>query len=256
MRVFIPALMRPLRPFLFGSAFSLMIGLAPGLSSVAFGAEDEMSSEPEGKMDERPASIEQDMDDEEAPFRRGFFATGELGGYFSIGGIKTGDGSFASKSVSNFQPMVGLTFGYDVFTNESMNLSAGLRFAMGFNSTSAVVSADQAVASGEGTSYPEDFDITQIGLALKLGLLVGERGAVNIVADGGLGMVSPDPTVPGSDPNAGGIKMGVTFGAGVGGELATLFPGFSVGLEAKFVGTIAGEFIPGVSIAIPLKYNF
>lgn len=253
MRVFIPALMR----------YSSLLGavLSAGLASAtpAFAqAPDEAPPEESPESPEAAASAAADEEDG-FPIRRGFFAIGDFGGYFSFGGRNTNAGApFPSRTVSNLQPTIGLTLGLDLVSSRSINFAAGIRLGMAFNAGAGRLSdADIAqLGTAAASTAPADYDLMQAGVAFKLGFMVAERLAINAVVDVGAGFVNPDPSAPASVPGGGDMSIGVLFGAGPGIEFHTLFPGFSVGLDVRFVGTIANEFTPGLSITAPLKYNF
>lgn len=252
MRVFIRPVMS-VRPIIFGAV--LLASVAP--ASWAF-AQDEAAADPAPA--ETPEGTLEEEESDGFPIRRGFYASGDFGGYFSFGGRNTNlPPTFPSRSVSNFQPVVALTLGFDVVSSPSINWAVGLRVGAVFNAGSGrLTEADiAALGAADASTAPADYDLGQAGLASKLGFMVADRLAVNIVADVGAAFVGPDPSLPATDPNGGSTAIGVQFGAGPGIEFFTLFPGFSIGLEAKFVGTIAAStFTPGISISAPLKYNF
>jgi hypothetical protein len=247
MRVFIPPLMPALRPFLVAACALVPLSVAPPVL-----AQDE-----EGEAE--AASAEADVEpDAGRALRRGLYATGDFGGYFSFGGRNRSQPGFPSRTVSNFQPMVALTLGYDLVSTPSINWGAGLRFAAAYNSASSRISSTEATQAQIARNLPADFGIYQIGVGSKISFMVLERLAVNAVIDAGLGVGNPDPGTPVDDPAGGGsAAYGFAFGVGPGIEFFTLFPGFSVGLDARFMGTlVGGKFIPGLGITAPLKYTF
>lgn len=259
MRVLIPAPMRVLPPYLLCALFSMA-----AFDNVAFAQDDDAATE--APTDGAPEATVAEEEEQETrfPIRRGFYASGDFGGYFSFGGVNTNVAGIPSRTVSNFQPAIGLTLGYDLVSTDSVNLAAGLKVGINFNAGAGRLTNDERTNS-QAMTYPSDYDLAQVGLAVKLGFMVLDRLAINAVVDGGLGIVSPDPSEPALDPlggsaanpNAGETGFGVIFSAGPGIEFFTLFPGFSVGLEARFQGTIVGDdFIPGLAITAPLKYNF
>lgn len=245
------------------------------VSAPAFAQDEGPEPEAEAATEAAPESGQKASSALEAelslyPARRGFYVTGDLGGYFSFGGISTSSGDgFPSRSTSNFQPVVGINVGYDVLSSPTMNLAVALRGAMTFNAGSSPVSQEEALAVG-GVTNPADFDMAQVGVASKLGFLLVDRLFLNIVGDVGAGFITPDPnepaltSAPGTsvddqiiNPNAGSTAVGVIFGVGAGLEFNTLFPGFSIGLDARFQGAVASsQFIPGMSFTVPLKYTF
>lgn len=200
--------------------------------------------------------------------RRGFYVTGDFGGYFTLGGegynaqpqfVGVPEQEFSSQSVSNFQPQVAITAGYDLVSSPGFNLGLGLRLALLFNDSSSQVTAEEIQNLGRDADgrpiarqVPEGFGVGQVGVSTKLGFMVSDRVAINGLVDAGLALVAPDP-----GSIEGGLGIGFAFGGGVGVEYATRLPGVSVGLEGRFIGTIVSDrFIPGISISAPLKYNF
>ena len=244
---------------------ALSLGLLAASLSLGFDARAQEAAPVEDGAEAAPVEGEATPDAsvverrEQFPIRRGLFVTGDFGGYFSFGGINTNVPGFPDKTISNFQPMVGVNVGYDVLTNEQLNIAVALRGALSYNAGSGVV--DRAVAQ---PTHPVDFDMYQVGVAAKFGFMLLDRLTLNAVIDGGLALVTPDPdaapVLPGTDtpnPNAGETAIGGMFGVGPGLEFHTLLPGFSVGLDLRFQGTFFGNaFVPGMSITAPLKYNF
>lgn len=232
---------------------SILAAGAVGLSAASALAQESNVSDPTEADAQAAASVEEDEDRFEV--RRGFYAVGDFGGYFSFGGRRfdTQTETFSDRSVSNFQPMVGVTVGFDLVSDETINFALGLRLATYYNASSSRATDEQVASLGtEAKVIAEDFGITQVGLSTKFGYMALDRLAINLVADGGLAIVDPDP---GSVD--GGTAFGVNFGGGLGLEFATQFPGFSIGLDVRFVGTlVSSRFIPGMSISAPLKYNF
>ena len=193
------------------------------------------------------------------PIRRGVFVTGDFGGYFSLGGRDNTPPSFSGRTVSNFQPAVGLVLGYDFEPSETVQFAVGLKLGIAFNAGSARLSEADVAELGpdEAQTRPADFTIAQTGLALKFGFFPWRRVAINLLGEGGAAFVAPDPFASATSAEGGRTNVGLFFGLGPGIEYFTLLPGFSIGLEARFTGTIASsEFIPGISITAPLKYNF
>jgi len=189
--------------------------------------------------------------------RRGLFVTLDPGTYLTFGGRNTNDPTLPTKTVSNLQPYVGLTLGYDVLTGDLFNLGVGLKLAAGFNSGAGRVSnADLALGAEVLTTRPNDFAVYEIDLALHLGFMVASRWAMNVKLYGGVGFVYPDPTKSATEVGASNAAIGGAFGGCAGVEYFTLINDFSVGLDACFEGALAGGLIPGVSGRIPIKYTF
>lgn len=213
------------------------------------------SSEEEGE--EQPEKEETVEAKQEAPIeiKRGFFAEGDLGVFFSLGGRNTNSVNLTSRTFSNVQPYVGLTLGYDVFHTDSFNLGLGLRFAMGLNGGAGRASVDEPLE--EANTKSNDYSVQQAGAAINFGFLVAERLALTFELHGGAGFLTPDPTLPAAEAGAGGSLFAPTFGGAIGLELYTLLNDFSIGILVRSVNMIAsGEFIPGLSATIPIKYTF
>ena len=209
----------------------------------------------------------------EQPFdvKRGFFREGDLGIFFAFGGVNTNAVQPTPRSTSNLQPYMGITIGYDVAHGRNYNFALGGRFAMLLNGGAGRVS-NAELEAGPGdpdpTTKSADFSIMQAGLAASLGIRLDERLALNLKADGGLALLDPDPNraaaarpLPGTGmgapiDGAGGLGIGGIFGVGAGVEYYTMLDGFSVGLFARFIGVVGDSFIPGLSVTVPIKYNF
>ena len=206
--------------------------------------------------------------------RRGLFARGDFGAFFAFGGndVDRNTGEITDNSVSSLQPLIGMTVGYDLFSNEKMNFSAGARFSYLFVSGASQVDLD-AVNAGQAdaTSFPADYDVAQAGVALDFTYMLDERFGLLFHGDGGLAIVSPDPDLsattgpaqPGENnpgfftEGAGDPTLGGIFSAGAGVEYNTKLTGFAIGATVAFYGVLTSEsFIPGLGFYIPLKYNF
>jgi hypothetical protein len=187
--------------------------------------------------------------------RRGFFAEGDLGIFVTLGGVNTNSVELNSRGTSNLQPYVGATFGYDLFSTSVFALGLGIRLAMGLNGGAG--RADQAEPLDQANTKSNDYSIQEAGAVVNLVFLVTDRLGITLKLHGGAGFVTPDPTLPASDPEAGKFVFAPVFGGQLGLELYTLLNDFSIGIQAGFVGAIAGgEFIPGLSGTIPIKYTF
>jgi hypothetical protein len=185
--------------------------------------------------------------------KRGFFAEGDLGVFVTLGGVNTNNPETPPRSTSNIQPYVGATFGYDIFSTDTFAFGLGVRLALGLNGGAG--RADPA--DPERNSYSNDYTIQETGAAINLVFLVADRLGLTLKLHGGAGFVTPDPTLPASEPAAGKFVFAPVFGAQLGVELYTLLNDFSIGLQVGFLGAIpAGEFIPALSGTIPIKYTF
>ena len=206
---------------------------------------------------------------ERFPIRRGLFAEADMGVDFAIGGRNTNrlvNGVPASAGTSNIEPYLGMMFGYDFFSNEKVNVAAGLKLALILNGGSGVVSSAEAAAGAVGqgavSTIPSDFSIWQAGAGVNVDILFTDRLGLGIKLDGGMAVYEPDPRAPAESlsgdplPDAGGPSIGGIFGLGAGVTYATLLPGFQVGLDVRFVAALINGLRPGNAITVPLKYNF
>lgn len=206
--------------------------------------------------------------------RRGLFVRGDFGVFFAFGGddVDRNSGTISSNSVSNLQPLIGVTAGYDLFSNEKMNLSAGARLSyFSVSGASQVDLAGVNAGTADATSFPADYDVFEAGVAIDYTYMFDERFGLLVHGDGGLGIISPDPDLSATNgpaqsnennpgfftEGAGDPTFGGVFSGGVGVEYNTKLTGFAVGLTAAFYGVLTSEsFIPGLGFYIPLKYNF
>jgi hypothetical protein len=218
---------------------------------LAFAQEEAPKKEEKAEAKEAAAAQSQTF-----TIKRGLFAEGDLGIYMSFGGVNTNRVDVPSKPVSNIQPYVGLTFGYDVFSTSSFALGIGVRLAMGLNGGAGRADPNVQPADDVNTSS-NDFSLQEAGAAINVIVLLTDRLALSFKLDGGAGFLTPDPTLPAADVNAGKYLFAPMFGGALGLELYTLLNDFSLGLQARFVGAIGGgEFIPGLSVTVPIKYTF
>ena len=232
-------------------------------------AKDDVPSAETALPESRP-TITQEGGSDRCEIRRGFFARGDFGAFFTLGGsdFDAVSNTVSSNSVGNLQPFVGLTAGYDVLSMGRSNLSIGARFAAAFNSsTSAFISGGDFLDPAQAASTPQDFEMLQFGAAVDYTYLLSERLGLQFHGDGGIVLLGPDPASPAetvtgpqtsenSEFNPGGRAIAGVFSAGLGVEYYTLLNGFSVGLTTSFYGVLAEEFIPGLAIFVPIKYNF
>src|SRR5688572_16561036 len=234
------------------------------LSSLpAFAQDDEDIPPPppkpaEEKKEEAPAEPEAAAVDEaqqktKFTIRRGFFAEGDLGIFVTIGGVNTNSVELNSRGTSNLQPYIGATFGYDIVDLESFAMGLGLRFAMGLNGGAGRAEPGDP----DPNTQSNDYSIQEAGAVLNFVFMVADRVGLTLKLHGGAGFVTPDPTLPAAEPDAGKFVFAPVFGGQFGVELYTLLNDFSIGIQAGFVAAIAaGEFIPGLSGTIPIKYTF
>ena len=256
MRGYIPARMRPLYRVLGTWVGAWFILCARPLSAAE---SDEVESGEQTRVPVRPVEAVAVEEEQTDRVRRGFHVSGDFGGYFSFGGRNTNDPGLPGRTASNFQPMVAVTAGYDVVTTDRVHLAAGVRLASAFNAGSGRVS-DAEAANGdvaELSRRPADFSLLHAGAAAKLGFRLAERLSLNGLTELGVAIVEPDPAEPVTGPDGARTAVGFSFGVGAGLELATRLPGVSVGVDLRFIGTaVSSNFIPGMSITAPVKYNF
>lgn len=203
------------------------------------------------------------------PIRRGFFAEGDFGVFMTFGGRNTNNPALPSRGVSNMQPYLGVMAGYDLMSDDVMNIAAGLKIAVLLNGSAGRVTAAEAVsaANGDPTTQANDYEVWEIGVGGAFDYLLTDRLGLSFKLDGGLAILNASPfeaaNVVGGDsndalqfPNAGKSTMGGIVSAGAGVTYATLLTGFSVGLDVRFSAILSSSFIPALSATIPIKYNF
>jgi hypothetical protein len=227
-------------------------------------------------QDDQPAPLEEVAAEGAAPeatasaaavdakfdIRRGLHTEGDFGIFLAFGGTNTNNPELPSRPTSNLQAALGLMVGYDVLQGDGWNLALGGKFGLLLNSGAGRVT-DAEIAAGEvdPTTKPNDFAAFQAGAAVHFGYLLTDRLALNVKADGGLAVLDPNPALAASTgrdslPDAGAAGIGGFFGVGLGVEWFTLLNGFSVGATARFVGILADGMIPGITVTVPVKYNF
>ena len=247
---------------------SLILALSLLLPAPAYAQDDDIPPPPPKKGEEADAEKKEEAPPE-APevsateqaqhstftIRRGFFAEGDLGIFVTIGGVNTNSVELNSRTTSNLQPYVGATFGYDLVSTDVFAMGLGVRLAMGLNGGSG--RADPSEPLDSANTKSNDYSIQEAGAVIGLVFLVTDRLGITLKLHGGAGFVTPDPTLPAGEPNAGKFVFAPVFGGQFGLELYTLLTDFSIGIQGGFVGAIAaGEFIPGLSATIPIKYTF
>jgi hypothetical protein len=244
-----------------------IVHVSPSSARAQDDIEDIEPEDDEEEATEPTESAEVAADDRVLPIRRGLFARGDFGAFFTIGGkdFRAADGAVSDNTVSNLQPLLGITVGYDVVQSPNINLALGARFATTFNASAAQIPGstnNPATLPRDAQSFPGDFGIYEFGAAADLTIMASDRLGVLVHADGGMSLVRPDPSLPATSDagtfvdGAGEATIGGIFSAGGGVEYYTLLTGVSVGFVAAFYGVITDDFIPGVGLYIPLKYNF
>ena len=177
-------------------------------------------------------------------YSRGFYTESDLGFFMRFGGYadeKSGTTVTGSRTrpvaVSNLQPFVGFSVGYDVLDFLSLQLSYG---------TGYVANAAQRANESES---PIDYSMTFANLAVVGNYLVMDRLALEARVFGGGTVFAPAPL-----PDA--SNFAADAGLGVGLKYMTLLPGFIVGADANFMVTFP-EFVPAMSFSpLIIKYVF
>ncbi len=205
------------------------------------------------------------------PIRRGFFAEGDFGVFMTIGGRNTNNPALPGRGISNMQPYLGVMAGYDLMSDEVMNIAAGLKIAVLLNGSAGRVTADEAVnmPNGDPGTQPNDYEVWQIGVGGAFDYLLTDRLGLSFKLDGGLAILNANPFQPANtlgggaagalDPrfaDAGKATMGGIVSVGAGVSYATLLTGFTVGLDLRFSAILSSSMIPALSATIPIKYNF
>lgn len=207
-----------------------------------------------------PASVTAAPDGGRFKIRRGWFALADLGVYATFGGrdVRDIDRGQPKKTISNVEPHLGITVGYDLSHTDTFNFALGLKFAMGLNSGAGRASANDIADSTTNTlTKSNDYSVIETGIEASAAFMTSDRFAITVKVDGGGGFLDPDPGKSADVTGAGGIVFAPVFGVGVGGEYYTLLNDFSVGLMLRFQGILAsGGLIPAASITIPIKYTF
>lgn len=243
------------RPLLFVS----LLALTPA-SAFAQDAEggDAAKAAVEGEKKDVPPAAESAPSSSPADafkIKRGFFVSSDLGVFLTFGGRNTNNPMLPSRPTSNIQPHLGIVAGYDIFHTDSFDFSLGLRFAMGLSGGAGRVTAAE-LTDPEATTKSNDFSVIEAGAEVGLGFLLTDRLALTFKADGGAGIVDPDPSTTAGVAGAGGATFATTFGVGLGIEFFTLLNDFSIGFTMRFQGVLVDGLIPGASFTIPIKYTF
>ncbi|MCB9655967.1 MAG: adventurous gliding motility protein CglE [Deltaproteobacteria bacterium] len=211
-------------------------------------------------------TVQGEVEGAASTIRRGFFVQGDVGLFTTLGG-RSNVAPYESRPLSNVEPQVALVVGYDVAHSPKYAFSVGVRFAMAFNSGAGRITAAEAAAAttddpGTAVTKSADYSVMEAGLQLGLSWMVAERFALLFKADGGAGIVDPNPMLVATAPGAGGASFAPLFGLAAGAEYFTLLTDFSVGVEIRFLGVLVPEagggsaFIPGLALTAPVKYTF
>lgn len=177
-------------------------------------------------------------------YSRGFYTESDLGFFMRFGGYadeKVGTNVTGSRTraviVSNLQPFVGFSVGYDVLDFLSLQLSYGTGYVAG------------AAPRQNDSESPLDHSLSLLNLAVVGNFLVLDRLALEARVFGGGAAFAPAPT-----PDASNFAGDV--GGGIGVKYMTLLPGFIVGADANFLLTFP-EIVPAVTFSpLIIKYVF
>ena len=193
------------------------------------------------------------------PIRRGLYAEADLGVFLTMFGRNTNKLDLPSKPISNVQPYLGVTFGYDLLQQDKFSLGLGVRVGAGYSSGAGRVSdADIATYNAqELTTRPNDFAVYELGLAVATSYLVHERVALTLKVNGGVGAAYANPYLIAGTAGSAGTAIGGFGGGSLGVEYFTLLNDFSVGLDIRGAAVfLSGGLIPNLTITAPIKYTF
>jgi hypothetical protein len=242
---------------------ALLLSFAPALALAQ--QEEPLIEKKEKEKKDKPAAAPAPDAQAQGRFqiRRGFFAEGDLGVFMTFGGKNTNDPMLPSRTVSNLEPHLGVTVGYDVLSNDSFNLAVGAQFAMGLNGGLGRVSNSQIAAAADTSqlnTISADYSVFETSLQVAMSFMLNDRFALTTRLSGGLALLDPDPSKTADLPGAGGLATAPVFGVGVGLEYYTLLNDFAIGIPLlRFQGILApggAGFIPGLAITVPVKYTF
>lgn len=177
----------------------------------------------------------------------GFFVSGNLGIFSGFGGYKTIDtvtGTRKSTTMSDIQPFVALTFGYDF----SRNVGLGLKLASAFVS--------DAARSPSDLESPTDLGLYMTDLNVMGAVSLTKRFRLTLNGFGGLTFMHPPITMNGGN-------LGVNAGASLGILYDTLLADMLIGLNLTGYAFInfngpgdANKTFFAASITPELKYVF
>ncbi len=200
-----------------------------------------------------PEALATDAESEIEGSRRWFVGM-DIGGYMSYGGWRR-DVLPAERRLSVPQPTIGLSAGYLWYSGVGFEVSSAIRGVIGWNE-SAVRRAPEA-GDQDASLLPEDFMWAQTSFVMQVGWRVQPRLVLLLSGEAGVAWLTPDPFVPVQDGSSTSPALGLAVSAGVGIEYRTWLPGVAVGVNAGWRAAVASsQVIPGVSITVPLKYNF
>ena len=211
----------------------------------------------------------------------GFFIEGELGAFATIGGRNTnsvGDADlargtcrveedqrepFPKRALSNLQPVVSLTAGYEVTIGDEVALSGGVRASAAFANGAGRVSDGEYYALLDDpsclrtiSSKSSDYAVYETGAEIEAAFMLTDRIALTIEASGALAVLLPDPRYYADDSRAGGLALAPAVGGALGVQYETLLEELTIGLELRFeMILLEGARIPAISMAVPVRFN-
>lgn len=168
--------------------------------------------------------------------QRGLYVSSDLGFFMVFGG--------ANKAVSNLQPYVGLNLGYDINHWFSWQIHAGRGFA---------ASSPRSAAQDQQNRI-RDFSFTNILTGPIVWIMLMERLALEIKAQGGVAILDPVPLEAAIDGVAVNGVVPVV-GGGVSLKYLTLLTDFTLGLDFTFNYLLSVN-IPALQITPSIRYTF
>ena len=201
---------------------------------------------------------------EQLSVRRGFFVRGDVGTYLAFGGkstnvvVLTDSSQILSQSISQPRLMAGVLSGYDFRLASRLGLTLGVRLIAAFNGGASRISDAEiaTVSAADLQTRVSDFAMYAVSPEVSLGWLLTSRLAWNYTVGAGVAFIDPDPFQYAANVGATELATAMLFSGATGLEYFTRLQGFSIGIEARFLAVQANSFIPGMSISVPVKYNF
>lgn len=169
---------------------------------------------------------------------RGFYFTSDVGFVLNIGGMR---------GISNLQPFISTTIGYDI----DENFSGQLYVSQGYVSQNPLTERDSPGGTmGNGTA---DYSLTNFGLEMVAALRPTARFAVEASAGGGLTRMNPLLTA-GDKTDQPAVAPHVVAGFDL--KYLTLLTDFSAGVSVNGYTVIINPVIIAVSVSGVFRYTF
>jgi hypothetical protein len=220
--------------FVFVSTASLVVNAQPSAPEASDKEEEEEEEKPSAGTAELPADPTGKLY-EKFEVDRGFFISADIGLVWAFGG--------AERSISNTQAYVGLNIGYDFSKWFSWQVHAGRGFAA------------SSPRSSNQIDRIRDFGWTNVLTGPVVWILIWERLAIELKAQGGIAIMDPVPLEAAVD----GIALSVvapTVGGGLGLKYMTLLTDMTIGLEVTF-NYMIGPNVPALNVApLAVRYTF